>query len=77
MQAVVSAGAYPSVDDALNVALTVVETATHPAFEGSAGELDELIADGISSGELNEEEFWSSADREADAMLATYKMRNT
>jgi Arc/MetJ-type ribon-helix-helix transcriptional regulator len=77
LQAVVKAGAYPSVDDALNAALTVVEIAAHPAFEGDEGELDELLAEGISSGELSEEEFWSSVDRETDAMLAAHRSRNT
>ena len=75
--AVVNAGAYPSVDEALNAALTVVEIAAHPAFEGGEGELDELLAEGISSGDLTEEEFWSSVDRETKAMLAAHKSRNT
>jgi Arc/MetJ-type ribon-helix-helix transcriptional regulator len=77
LQAVVNSGAYPSVDDALNAALTVVETATHPAFEGRQEEFEELIAEGISSGELSEEEFWNSVDRETDTMLAARKQRNT
>ncbi len=73
LQAVVNSGAYPSVD----AALTVVETATHPAFEGRQEEFEELIAEGISSGELSEEEFWNSVDRETDTMLAARKQRNT
>jgi Arc/MetJ-type ribon-helix-helix transcriptional regulator len=77
LQAVVNAGANPSVDDALNAALSAVETAAHPAFEGREGELDDLLAEGISSGELTEEEFWTSVDRETDAMLAAHKPRNT
>jgi len=54
-----------------------VETATHPAFEGRQEEFEELIAEGISSGELSEEEFWNSVDRETDTMLAARKQRNT
>jgi len=77
LQAIVNAGAYSSVGDALTAALIAVETAAHPRFEGRAGELDELLAEGISSGELTEAEFWTSVDRETDAMLAAYKPRST
>jgi len=75
--AIVNAGAYPSVDDALNAALTFVETATHTAFEGGEGELDDLLSEGISSGELTEKEFWSSVDSETDGMLAAHQSRDT
>jgi Arc/MetJ-type ribon-helix-helix transcriptional regulator len=74
LRALVKAGAYPSVDDALNAALSAVETAAHPPFEGRAGELDELLAEGVSSGELREAEFWTSVERETDAMLAAYNL---
>jgi len=77
LQAIVKAGGYPSVDEALNAALAVVETGANLAFEGAEGELDGLLAKGEASGELSEEEFWSSVDRKTDAMLAVRQFRNT
>jgi Arc/MetJ-type ribon-helix-helix transcriptional regulator len=77
LQAIVNAGGYPSVDEALSAALAVVETKVNLAFEGAEGELDELLAEGEASSELSEEEFWSSVDRKTDAMLAVHPFRNT
>jgi Arc/MetJ-type ribon-helix-helix transcriptional regulator len=77
LQAIVKEGGYPSVDDALNAALSILESAAHSSFTGSQRELDELLAEGETSGELPEEEFWISVDRETDAMLAAHKFRNT
>jgi Arc/MetJ-type ribon-helix-helix transcriptional regulator len=77
LQAIVNAGVHPSVDEALNAALAVVETKANLAFEGADGELDELLVEGEASGELSEEEFWSSVDRNTGAMLAGHQSRNT
>ena len=73
LQAVVSAGAYASAEEALNAALTVVERATAHEFEGSPEELDGLLIEGLRSKELSEEEFWDSVDSQTSAMLAASK----
>jgi len=36
-------------------------------------ELDALIAEGLASQQMTEEEFWASVNKETDAMLAEYK----
>jgi Arc/MetJ-type ribon-helix-helix transcriptional regulator len=70
IQAVVNAGAYTSAEEALDAALTVVETAVAHGFAGSQEELEGLLMKGLVSKELTEEEFWDSVDRETNAMLA-------
>jgi hypothetical protein len=73
LQAVVSAGAYASPEEALNAALAVVENAAAHDFEGTQAELEGLLLEGLASKELSEDEFWHSADSQTDAMLATSK----
>lgn len=73
IQAIVNAGAYPSVREALDAAVAAVEVAAAPGFEASQEELEGLLLEGMSSKELSEEEFWNSVDRETDAMLAAHK----
>jgi Arc/MetJ-type ribon-helix-helix transcriptional regulator len=74
IQAVVSAGAYASTEEALDAALAVVETAAARDFEGAQEELERLLMEGASSKELSEDDFWNSADRETNAMLAAHKL---
>jgi Arc/MetJ-type ribon-helix-helix transcriptional regulator len=57
IQAVVKAGAYTSAEEALDAALTVVETAVVHGFAGSQEELEGLLMKGLVSKELTEEEF--------------------
>ena len=73
IQAVVSAGAYPSAQEALDAAVTAVEMAAAPGFEGSSDELENLLTRGLASQELSEEEFWNSVERETGAMLAAHR----
>jgi Arc/MetJ-type ribon-helix-helix transcriptional regulator len=73
IQAVVNAGAYSSAEDALNAAVIAMETAATPNFEGSREELEGLLTEGLASEELSESQFWSSVDRETNAMLAAHK----
>jgi Arc/MetJ-type ribon-helix-helix transcriptional regulator len=74
IQAVVSAGAYASTEDALNAAVIAMETAATPNFEGSREELEGLLTEGLASQELSENQFWTSADRETNALLAAHKL---
>lgn len=73
IQAVVNTGAYPSAQDAIDAAVTAVEIAAAPGFEGSQEEIERLLMHGIASKELSEEEFWDSVEQETGAMLAAHK----
>jgi Arc/MetJ-type ribon-helix-helix transcriptional regulator len=73
VQAVISRGAYESVEQVVDAALVAVEQRTVPGFEGSQEELDTLLAEGLASKELTEDEFWRSVNGQTDAMLAEYK----
>ena len=71
--AVLSRGAYESVDQVVEAALTAVEQRTVPGFAGTAEELDTLLAEGFASKQLTEEEFWNSVGKQTDALLAEHK----
>ncbi len=74
---VVSAGAYRSAEEALDAALAAVETAAAPDFEGSQEELEELLLEGLNSGEPAEadESFWNRLKAETDAIAAEHLAR--
>jgi hypothetical protein len=42
-------------------------------FAGTPEELDTLLAEGLASKELTEDEFWGSVNKQTDAMLAEHK----
>lgn len=73
MQTVIQRGAYDSVDEVVEAALTAVEQRTIPGFRGTPEELEALLAEGLASKELSEEEFWSSVSQRTDAMLSEHK----
>lgn len=73
IQAVVNAGAYPSAQEALDAAVTAVEIAAGPGFEGSQDELEGLLMQGMASRELSEEEFWDAVEQKTGAMPAAHK----
>jgi len=73
VQAVMSRGAYGSVEEVVEAALAAVEQRTLPGFAGTPDELDALLAEGLASQELSESEFWSSVKQETDALLAKHK----
>ena len=73
IQAVVDAGTYSSVEEALNAALFAVESAAALGFEGTQEDLEALLLAGLASREVPEDEFWESVDRETNAMLAAHK----
>jgi Arc/MetJ-type ribon-helix-helix transcriptional regulator len=73
LQAVISRGAYESVDEVLEAAVTAVEQRTVPGFTGTKEELDTLLAEGLASKQLAEDEFWSSVNQKTDALLAEHK----
>lgn len=70
LQAVIQRGSYESVDEVVEAALAAVEQRTVPAFDGTADEIETLLAAGLDSKELTEDEFWESVNARTDAMLA-------
>jgi Arc/MetJ-type ribon-helix-helix transcriptional regulator len=75
VQAVLSRGAYESVEEVVDAALVAVEQRTVPGFAGTPAELDAMLADGLASKEIAEAEFWGSVNQQTDAMLAQHKTR--
>ena len=73
IRAVISRGAYESVEQVVEAALTAVEQRTVPGFAGTPEELDTLLAAGLASKELTEDEFWSSVGEQTDALLAEHE----
>ena len=73
LRAVLSRGAYQSVEEVVEAALTAVEQRTVPGFAGTPEELDTLLAEGLASKRLTEDEFWSSVSKRTDALLAEHK----
>jgi Arc/MetJ-type ribon-helix-helix transcriptional regulator len=73
IQAVISRGAYESVEEVVEAALTAVEQRTVSGFAGTPEELDTLLAEGLASKQLAEDEFWGSVGKQTDAMLTAHK----
>ena len=59
IRAVLRRGAYESVEEVVEAALTAVEQRIVPGFAGTVEELDTLLAEGLASKQLTEDEFWS------------------
>lgn len=74
LNAVVSMGAYQSTEEALNAALAVVGEVCENDFEGSETELDELLLEGLNSGEpiVADVHFWNRLRNETDQMVSDY-----
>ena len=64
LQAVLSRGAYQSVEEVVEAALAAVEQRTVPGFAGTQEELDTLLLEGLASKELSETEFWNSVNKQ-------------
>jgi len=73
LRAVLDRGAYKSVEEVVEAALTAVEQRTVRGFAGTPEELDTLLAEGLASKQLTEDEFWSSVGKRTDALLAEHK----
>ena len=73
IQAVLRRGAYQSVEEVVEAALTAVEQRTVPGFAGTPEELDTLLAEGLASKQLTEDEVLSSVSKQTDALLAEHK----
>jgi len=77
IQAIVNAGAYASVEEALDAAVAAIETAACVDFEGTQEELDELLMEGLNSGQPIEadEVFWERLRKETDRMVSEHQSR--
>lgn len=77
IKAVVNAGMYPSTEEAVDAAVAAVETAAVPNFEGTQAELDDLLIEGLNSGEPVEadEAFWKRLTAETDRMVVEGRER--
>jgi putative addiction module CopG family antidote len=58
IQALIRRGGYGSLEEVVEAALTAVEQRTVPGFAGTQEELDSLLAEGLASEQLGEDEFW-------------------
>ena len=69
IRTVVDAGAYQSVEEAIDAAVSAVEIAAAPNFEGSVEELERLLLEGLNSGTPvpADENFWDRLRRETAA----------
>jgi hypothetical protein len=78
IQAIVNAGAYPTVEEALDAAVSAVEIAAGSGFEGTQEELEELMVEGLNSGagvEINDA-YWSRLRAETDGIARSHLGRN-
>jgi len=73
LQAIISRGAYKSVDEVVEAALSAVEQRTLPGFAGTPDELDALLSEGLASKELTEAEFWGSVNQRTDSLIAKHR----
>jgi putative addiction module CopG family antidote len=73
VRAVISRGAYESVEEVVDAALAAVEQRTVPGFAGTQEELDALLAEGLASKEITEDDFWTSVEAQTDACLPSIK----
>lgn len=73
IQAVIERGSYESVDEVVEAALTAVEQRIVPSFDGTADELETLLAEGLASREFTESEFWESVNTQTDTMLSEHQ----
>ncbi len=73
VRAVIHRGAYESIEEVVEAALSAVEQRTAQGFEGTQEELDALLADGLASEELAEDAVWDAVNKRTDAMLAERK----
>ncbi len=73
VQDVISRGGYESVEEVVDAALAAIDQRIVPGFAGTREELDVLLAEGLASKELTEDEFWNSVNAQTDALLAERK----
>jgi plasmid stabilization system protein ParE/Arc/MetJ-type ribon-helix-helix transcriptional regulator len=73
LQAVLSRGAYASVEAVVDAALAAVEQHILAGFAGMPDELDALLVEGLASKEGTDTDFWDSVNKRTDILLAEHK----
>jgi putative addiction module CopG family antidote len=73
VQAVLHRGAYESVEEVVEAALTAVEQRAIRGFEGTQEDLDALLAEGLASPEIDEEAFWESVNRRIEVLRTEHE----
>jgi Arc/MetJ-type ribon-helix-helix transcriptional regulator len=73
LQAIMSRGAYASVEEVVEAALAAVEQRTLPGFAGTPDELDVLLSEGLASQEFAEADFWNTVNQRIDGLRAQHK----
>jgi hypothetical protein len=62
-------GVYESLGAVVEPALTPLEQPTVPGFARTPEELDALLAEGLASKQVAEDEFWGSVGKGTEALL--------
>jgi Arc/MetJ-type ribon-helix-helix transcriptional regulator len=73
VHAVLGRGSYQSVEEVVEAALAAVEQGAVLGFSGTPEELEALLAEGMTSRELTEDQFWDSVNAQTDGMLAGHE----
>jgi Arc/MetJ-type ribon-helix-helix transcriptional regulator len=75
IRTVVRAGAYRSAEEALDAAVAAVENAAAPGFDGTTAELEELLLEGLNSGDPSpvDETFLNRLRVKTDGMATEYR----
>jgi hypothetical protein len=60
---------YGSVGEVAEATRTAAQQRTTPGLAGTSEELDTLLADGLASKQLAENEFWCSVGKQTDTLL--------
>jgi len=79
IRTVVDAGAYRSAEEALDAAVAAVELVAAVDFEGTHEELEELLLEGIDSGQPVEadEVFWNRVRAETNTIALEHQARKS
>jgi Arc/MetJ-type ribon-helix-helix transcriptional regulator len=77
IRTLVNAGAYRSAEEAIDAAVTAVEIAAAPNFEGTQEELEELLLECLNSGEPVEADqaLWNHLTAETDKTGTSHHMQ--
>jgi Arc/MetJ-type ribon-helix-helix transcriptional regulator len=79
IRTVVGTGAYGSAEEAIDAAVSAVEIAAVPGFEGTKEELETLLLEGLNSGIAVEvdEGYWTRLRSQTDAIAVEHLARTT
>lgn len=75
IRTVVDTGAHRSTEEAIAAAVSAVEIAAVPGFDGSSQELEELLLEGLNSGTaiVADADYWNRLRAGTDAIAAEHQ----